>query len=107
MKPLLQTYEIGETIDFTKERKGRVCNLLSDKVAVCPHCKRCGMRKQLLSGKIRYIHTGRKEATTVLPFDACTMWLRTEFRLTFGSDSLHPKFRVPGDEDMTVDETRS
>ena len=105
-KPLMELYQIGDTINFTQERIGRVCNLLSDKVGKCPHCKRPGMRKQLLSGKIRFIHMGRKGVSKIDPLDACTMWLRTEFKLQFGSDSLHPKFRQPGDEDMTVEEIR-
>lgn len=105
-RPLLDVYEPGDTIEFTQQRKGRVCNALGDKVAVCPHCRRLGMRKPLLSGKVRFVHRGRKTATVIEPLDACTMWQRTEFRLHFGADSLHPKFRRPGDEDSTVEELR-
>ena len=105
-QPLLQTYQIGETIDFTKERKGRVCNPQGDKVEQCPHCHRLGMRYQLIGGKIRYTHVGRKEEIILKSLDACYMWPRTEFKLQFGSDTIHPKFRRPGDEDMNVEELR-
>lgn len=105
-KNLIDSTEKGEAIYFTLERLGRVCNIHKDKVGVCPHCKRLGMRKPLLSGKVRFIHVGRKGDTIIEPLDACTMWERTEFKLQFGSDSLHPKFRRPGDEDETVEEIR-
>lgn len=105
-KPLIELSEIGETIDFTQKRLGRVCNALNDKVAKCPHCKRPGMRKPLITGKVRFIHVGRKDDVKIEALDACTMWPRTEFKLQFGADSLHPKFRRPGDEDETVEELR-
>lgn len=105
-KPLLQTVEIGQTIDFTAQRKGRLCNSFGDKVQICPHCKRLGMRYQLIGGRIRYTHVGRKGEITLESLDACYMWPRTEHKLQFGSDSIHPKLRRPGDEDMSVEEVR-
>ena len=104
--PLIELYEVGTTIDFTQAQKGRVCDRLSDKVAVCPHCKRNGMRKPLLSGKVRFVHKGGKMPSVIEPLDACTMWERTEHKLRFGSDTLRPKFRRPGDENETVEELR-
>jgi hypothetical protein len=34
------------------------------------------------------------------------MWPRTEHKLKYGTDSIHPKFRCPQDEDMSVEEIR-
>lgn len=105
-QPLTYPWKQGREIDFTKERKGRLASGQGDKVAQCPHCKRMGMRRDCLDGKVRYSHVSVITDLGLQAKDACAMWPRAEFKLQYGYDGIHPKFRRPGDEDTSVEELR-
>ena len=103
---LISSLNVGDSVDFTTQRLGRLCNGFGDKVRECPHCKRRGMRIERLNGKVEYIHKGQLSELRLESLDACKMWPRAEFKLRYGSDSIHPKYRRPGDDDMTIEEIR-
>ncbi len=105
-QPLLSAHEVGAKVDLTHQRKGRLCLRSGEKIETCPSCKRRGMRRLMMDGRIRYVHVVEVTDINYKPLDACTMWQRTEFILRYGYDGLHHILRKPGDDNQTVEEIR-